>query len=132
MVKIRAIRGFSSSLPQITTMKNLSILLLAFLFFAVKPAKAQAKEENLAKKRGCAVCVDFGSPGSGIDIKKYEEIKKLIDSKKLEMKETPNGREGELYMCLKLTELSKKKKKAFIKELKKTADGGQLVTVTAA
>jgi hypothetical protein len=111
-------------------MKNLSILLLAFLFLAVKPAKAQSKEENIAKKRGCAVCVDFASPGSGIDVKKYEEIKKFIESKKLAMTETANGREGETYFCLKLTELSKKKKKAFIKELKKTAEGGQLVAVT--
>src|ERR1043166_1019775 len=105
-------------------MKNLSIFLFAFLLFAVKPTKAQSKDENVAKKRGCAVCVDFGSPGSGIDLKKYEAIKKLIDSNKLAMKETANGREGEVYMCLKLEELSKKKKKAFIKELKKTADGG--------
>ena len=107
-------------------MKHLSILLFALFFVAVKPAKAQ----NVAKQSGCAVRIDFGSPGSGIDGKKLDAIMKLITDKKLAHKETPNGREGELFICLQLTELNKKQKKAFIKELKKTAEGGQLVTVS--
>lgn len=113
-------------------MKNFSIIAFLFLF-AFNPFKSKAQNNgafNPAKQAGCTVRVDFGSPGSGIDLKKYEEIKKLIDGKKLEYKEVPNGREGETYLCLSLKELNKKQKKAFIKELKKTAEGGQLVSVS--
>lgn len=79
----------------------------------------------------CSAKVSFGSYGSGIDGVKYEAIKKLIESKKLKFEEKRMGREGEREICLPLTELKATEKAAFIEQLKKTAEGGQLVSVSA-
>jgi hypothetical protein len=78
----------------------------------------------------CAAKVNFGSYGGGIDGAKYEAIKKLIEAKKLKFEEKRMGREGETEICLPLTELKKTEKATFIEQLKKTAEGGQLVSVS--
>ena len=108
-------------------MKHLSLILLSIFIFSFKSNQAQEKSEP---KPTCVVKVHFGSPGSGIDIKKYEEVKKLIDDKKLKYTEVPAGMEGETYFCLQLTELKKKAKKEFIKQLKSTVKDGQLVSLS--
>ncbi|MBK9283876.1 MAG: hypothetical protein IPM51_06090 [Sphingobacteriaceae bacterium] len=109
-------------------MRKLSILLVALFTLFIN--KLHAQDDNPAKKAGCTLRVDFGSPGSGIDLKAYDNIKKLITDNKLEMKEVPNGREGEVYFCLSLKELKRCKKKKFIKELKSKAKEGQYVSVS--
>lgn len=78
----------------------------------------------------CAVEVAFGSYGSGIDGAALEKVNALIAKKKVQSTSKPIGREGEIRICLPLTELSKCKKKAFINELKKIAKDAQLVSVS--
>lgn len=109
-------------------MKKSFLIILATLFIGVLSAKAQ--NDNPAKAANCVCRVDFGSPGSGIDLKTYDAIKKIIDNNKLKYTEVPNGREGEVYLCLQMTEVSKKKKKQIIKELKSTAKNGQFTSVS--
>lgn len=108
-------------------MKN-SILSICFFFLAITAVNAQ--DRNLAKEANCAVRVDFSSPGSGIDLKTYDAIKKILDDNKLKYTEVPYGREGETYFCLQMTEVKKKRKKQIIKELKSTAKNGQFTSVS--
>jgi len=108
-------------------MKHLSLILFSILIFSFKSNYAQERPE---KPKKCALRVNFGSPGSGIDLKKYEEVKKILDDKKLKYIEVPCGMEGEVYFCLQLTELKKKKKKELVKQLKSTIKDGQLVSLS--
>jgi hypothetical protein len=78
----------------------------------------------------CAVKVNFGSAGGGIDLKTYDAVKKMISDKKLKFTEKNMGREGEKEICLPLKELKRKKKTEFIEQLKKTASSGQYVSVS--
>ena len=105
-------------------MRN-SVVLICFLFLGIVGIKAQ--DRNLAKE---AKCVDFSSPGSGIDLKTYDAIKKILDDNKLKYTEVPYGREGETYFCLQMTEVKKKRRKQIIKELKSTAKNGQFTSVS--
>jgi hypothetical protein len=109
-------------------MKKSILFILAFITINITTLKAQ---DNAAKRANCKVRVDFGSPGSGIDLKGYDNIKKLFDDKKVQYKEVPNGREGEVYFCSQLEELKSCKRKRFIKELKKTAKAGQYISVSS-
>lgn len=108
-------------------MRN-SVVLICFLFLGIVGIKAQVR--NLAKEAKCAVRVDFSSPGSGIDLKTYDAIKKILDDNKLKYTEVPYGREGETYFCLQMTEVKKKRRKQIIKELKSTAKNGQFTSVS--
>lgn len=92
-----------------------------------EPVKTEPKTEV---KATCAVTISFGSSGTGIDGKKYDEIKKMIEDKKVKYTENQKGREGERKLCLPLTELTGTEKSGFISELKKTASSGQLVSVS--
>ena len=94
----------------------------------VKAQAAAPKKE--AKALVCKVKISFGSPGTGIDGKVYDQIKALIAEKKLKHSEKRMGREGETEICLPLTELKKTKKADFIEQLKKIASSGQLVSVS--
>jgi hypothetical protein len=95
-------------------------------------AMSQTKSgDQKAGETDCAVKVNFGSAGGGIDLKTYEEVKKMINDKKLKFTEKNMGREGEKEICLPLHELKKKKKTEFIERLKKTASVGQYVSVSA-
>ncbi len=78
----------------------------------------------------CAVEIAFGSYGAGIDGKALEKIDAAIAKRKLENSRQNIGREGELRICLPLKELKGRKKTAFLKELKKIAKEGQLVSVS--
>jgi hypothetical protein len=113
-----------------------SLLVVAVTLTACK-SKSAAQNSSSGDKtsteaaKTCAAKVNFGSYGGGIDITKYEAIKKLIEAKKLKFEEKRAGREGETELCLPLTELNKSEKAAFIEQLKKTAEGGQLVSVSS-
>ena len=78
----------------------------------------------------CAVEVAFGSYGAGIDGKAFEKVQAVITKYKVASTSKAIGREGEQRICLPLTELKTRKKKAFINELKKIAKEGQLVSVS--
>ncbi|MCE3228005.1 MAG: hypothetical protein K0S32_2556 [Bacteroidetes bacterium] len=118
-------------------MKHLLIILISTLFLSLGACKAKKKTEssgdnNAAKTEiTCAAKVSFGSMGSGIDAKKYDEIKKIIEDKKVKYTEKTMGREGEREICLPLTELKGSDKTAFIDQLKKSASAGQLVSVSS-
>ncbi len=80
--------------------------------------------------KACAVEVAFGSYGAGIDGKAFEKVQAVIAKYKVAGTSKAIGREGEQRICLPLTELKARKKKAFINELKKIAKEGQLVSVS--
>jgi hypothetical protein len=118
-------------------MKNYILLLSSLLVLGLtsckhkeKAKQAPANPEPKTEVVNCAVTVSFGSPGTGIDGKKYDEIKKMIEDKKLKYTEKQQGREGERKLCLPLTELNANEKGTFIDQLKKTAATGQLVSVS--
>jgi len=111
-------------------MKKILILLsctLIVIFSACKSTKTSSTDKPSS---GCAAKISFGSMGSGIDNKVYDEIKSLIESKKLKYTEKNMGREGERELCLSLNELKGSDKTAFIDQLKKSASSGQLVSVS--
>jgi hypothetical protein len=94
-------------------------------------AMSQTKSgDQKAGEPTCTVKINFGSAGGGIDLKTYDAVKKMIADKKLKFTEKNMGREGEKEICLPLKELKKRKKTEFIEQLKKTASGGQLVSVS--
>lgn len=123
LIRVRA----GHLLTQLTT--ALWLIFFLFLSFSIK-----AQDESLPTKESaqavCVVKISFGSSGGGIDGKTYDEIRALIESKKLKFSEKKMGREGESELCLTLAELKKKKRKQFIAQLKKTAAKGQLVSVS--
>lgn len=122
-------------------MKNTNILKSAFIlistFLLINSAACQTKSKTqkgtknkAATTATCAVKIDFASAGSGIDHKTMEELKKMIEAKKVKYTETRKGKEGETQWCLPLTELKDADKTAFIEQLKKTAQTGQLVSLS--
>ncbi len=120
-------------------MKNYIILLGSMLFLGLGSCKHKQKTQETPKPVEaaktevavhCEVTISFGSSGGGIDAKKYDEIKKMIEDKKLKYTEKQQGREGERKICLPLTELTASDKSNFIDQLKKTTSQGQLVSVS--
>lgn len=119
-------------------MKNYIILLASLVIISLSACKHKQKAQQTGVKpepkteevMKCAVTVSFGSMGTGIDGKRYDEIKKMIEDKKLKYNEKQQGREGERKLCLPLTELNANEKASFIDQLKKTASSGQLVSVS--
>jgi hypothetical protein len=119
-------------MKQILTLLVLSVVTIVLISCKTKSASQNTSsgDKTAAGASTCAAKVNFGSYGGGIDGVKYEAIKKLIEAKKLKFEEKRMGREGETELCLPLTELKKTEKAAFIEQLKKTAEGGQLVSVS--
>jgi hypothetical protein len=78
----------------------------------------------------CALEVSFGSYSAGIDGPAMDKVMALIKKYNLASTSKNIGREGETRICLPLTELKGSKRKRFIKELKKIAKEGQLVSVS--
>ena len=78
----------------------------------------------------CALEINFGSPGSGIDGKAFEKVMAEIDARKLKHSSKNVGREGETRICLPLTDIRGRKKKQFIERMKKIAKEGQYVSVS--
>jgi hypothetical protein len=111
-------------------MKYYCILLLSFFILNAACQSRSKTEGSKPAKSNCAAKVSFGSPGSGIDLDTYNNVKALIDEKKLHYTERPIGREGETEVCLPLTELKKSEKKEFIQRLKKTVSEGKYTTVS--
>lgn len=112
-----------------------AVFLLPFIGMAqtTNPGPQPTKEPTVYKgvtDNACAVEVAFGSPGSGIDHNALEKIMAVIDGKKLAYTSKPIGREGEIRICLSLTELKGKKKKQVISQLKTIAKEGQYVSVS--
>ena len=114
-------------------------ILSCFLIISCKSQVVNAKGPQPTKEptvykgvtdNACAVEVAFGSYGSGIDGPSYEKVVKEIEEWKLRSTAKSIGREGEIRMCLPLTELKGKKKTEFINRLKKVAKEGQLVSVS--
>lgn len=109
-----------------------AIFLIGFQFCKSKKSTAASKEPApKAAVVSCAATITFGSSGSGIDAKKYDEIKVMIEDRKLKYTEKPMGKEGERQICLPLTELSQADKSSFISKLKNAASSGQLVSVSS-
>ncbi len=120
-------------MKQILTSLVLSVVTLVLISCKTKSATQNTSTGDKTSTEAASTCaakVNFGSYGGGIDGAKYEAIKKLIEAKKLKFEEKRMGREGETELCLPLTELKKTEKAAFIEQLKKTAEGGQLVSVS--
>lgn len=120
-------------------MKNYIILLGSVLFLGLGSCKHKQKTQETPKPVvasktevpvHCEVTISFGSAGTGIDGKRYDEIKKMIEDKKLKYTDKQQGKEGERKICLPLTELTASDKTNFIEQLKKTASSGQLVSVS--
>ncbi len=78
----------------------------------------------------CALEVSFGSYSAGIDGPAMDKTMALIKKYNLASTSKNIGREGETRICLPLTEIKGMKRKRFIKELKKIAKAGQLVSVS--
>ncbi len=78
----------------------------------------------------CALEVNFGSYSAGIDGPAMEKAQALIKKYNLASTSKNIGREGETRICLPLTEIKGRKRRCFIKELKKIAKEGQLVSVS--
>ena len=100
----------------------------------VKQSSPQPTQDPTVYKgvtdQNCAVEVSFGSRGSGVDGAAMDKLMALIEKKKLKHTAKNVGREGETRVCMTLSELKGKAKKAFINELKKIAKEGQLVSVS--
>jgi hypothetical protein len=117
-------------------MKNTFIVLSTLILVGLGACKQKQKAEETPKAEApkvevtCAATVEFGSAGGGIDAKKYDEIKLLIEDKKLKYTEKAKGKEGERQICLPLTELSATDKSTFINKLKNAASSGQYVSVS--
>lgn len=108
-----------------------TILVIGFQSCKSKKTTQAAKEPApKAAVVSCAATVTFGSSGSGIDAKKYDEIKVMIEARKLKYTEKPMGKEGERQICLPLTELSQADKSSFISKLKSAASSGQMVSLS--
>jgi hypothetical protein len=120
-------------MKQVNILKSTLILISTFLFINAASCQTKAKTQKGTKTKtpACAVKIDFASPGTGIDYKTFEEMKKMIDDKKVKYTETRKGKEGETQWCLPLTELKGADKTAFIEQLKKTASAGQLVSLSS-
>ena len=93
-------------------------------------SKAESKQTENNKTFACKVVFNFGSYGSGIDSKKYDELTLILNEKKIRFTETVKGREGEKEICIPLTELKGKDKDDFIERLKKLEDKNTLVSLS--
>jgi hypothetical protein len=119
-------------------MKKITLIVPMLLFLGFSNVQAQenaqkeVKMEITPKKEvKYAVVISFISIGSGIDGVSYGKIDSLIKNnpKKPTVARARTGREGESTMSLELKELSKKEKKAFIKEVEKLAANKNLVKI---
>lgn len=124
-------------------MQRLIFFGTVFLSFLIVSCKSQEKTNTTGPQvtkeptvydgvtdNACAVEVAFGSYGSGIDGPAYEKVIKAIEDLKLQSTAKSIGREGEVRICLPLTEIKGKQKTDFIDQLKKIAKEGQLVSVS--
>ncbi|MBX3163044.1 MAG: hypothetical protein KF900_01070 [Bacteroidetes bacterium] len=80
--------------------------------------------------QNCAAEIAFGSPGSGIDGQGYMRITKYIEEKKLASTSKPIGREGEVRICLPLTEVKGKEKETVINDLKNLVKQSQYTSIS--
>ena len=118
-------------------MKKISLILSILLFVGFTNLKAQekspkeSKNETEPKKEKYALEISFISIGSGIDMTSFEKIDTFIKNhpKKPAVNTVQKGREGERIMYLKLSELSKKEKHEFIKEVEKLIVNKNLVKI---
>jgi len=120
-------------------MKKLQILSAA-LFLSIAGVNAQTNDGPKLTKdptvyqgvtdNSCAVEVNFGSYSAGIDGPSMDKTMALIKKYNLAHTSKNIGREGETRICLPLTEIKNYKRKCFIKELKKIAKSGELVSVS--
>ena len=78
----------------------------------------------------CALEINFGSYGAGIDGKAFDKVMNVIESNKLTSTSKNIGREGETRICLLLNELKGSKRKNIINQLKKIAKEGALVSLS--
>lgn len=113
-------------------LKSTFIFISTFLLInsAACQTKSKSQKGTKAKIETCAAKIEFNSAGNGIDHKTFEEIKAMVEAKKVKYTETRKGKEGETQWCLPLTELKDADKTAFIEQLKKTASSGQFVSVS--
>lgn len=96
---------------------------------AHKPTKDPVVYKGVINK-DCAVEMQYGSYGSGIDDKAFTKTMGLIGRWAVNYSSTNIGREGETRLCMPLTELDSKKRRQFIDSLKQIARSGELVSVS--
>jgi hypothetical protein len=131
-------------------MKTIILVLSSLLCFNLAACKSKAKSTSTAQpvaatqpttaaqptvykgvtNDSCAVEMAFGSYGSGIDGNALDAAMAKINEKHLKHSAKSIGREGEIRLCMPLTELKDKEKNEFIEQLKKIAATGQLVSVS--
>lgn len=107
------------------------VLAITLVFNTSCKGKAKASATSTESvSQACKVTVSFGSRGDGINQAKYDELVKLLDSKKLKHSETVKGREGEKDVCIPLTELKDKEKNEMIEQLKKFEDANTFISLS--
>ncbi len=112
-------------------LSTLVLLTMTLIFNTSCKSKAKASAtSNETSVQACKVTVSFGSRGDGINQAKYDELVKLLDSKKLKHTETVKGREGEKDVCIPLTELKDKEKNEMIEQLKKFEDASTFISLS--
>jgi len=110
-------------------MKKITLLFIMAICFGFASFGQTKTKEVKVKYR---VVVSFASQGSGIDAKKFEAITDFVNKhpKKPVYEVVMRGREGEREYCFHLKEIKKKEQKEFIEELRKLAQGSDIVSVT--
>lgn len=129
-------------------MKHTFLLFGSFALFAAISCKSQKNTETSTSTssqaaadsipyvykgvndQNCAAEISFGSPGSGIDGQGYMRITKYIEEKKLASTSKSIGREGEVRICLPLTEVKGKDKEMLINELKNLVKQSQYTSIS--
>ncbi len=115
------------------TIQLSALILFAMTLFINTSCNGKAKtstSSNETAAQTCKVTVSFGSRGDGINQTKFDELMKLLDSKKLKHSETVKGREGEKDVCIPLTELKDKEKNEMIEQLKKFEDTNTFISLS--
>ncbi|MBS1647435.1 MAG: hypothetical protein JST67_08865 [Bacteroidetes bacterium] len=100
---------------------------LSFIF-AIGRINAQIVQQKTGTYR---LVVSFTSKGAGIDSKSFDEISALAQNyrPKINYETCQMGREGERNLLFKLNEISKKKQRKFVKEVKTKIKDTSLVFV---
>lgn len=116
-------------------MRKIALILLAscFTLFVNSQTKTKTKTHSGTKEVTVKyrVVVSFVSIGSGIDGNRFDAITNFVNkhAKKPAYDIIQKGREGERDYCFHLKEMNKDEQKAFIDELRKMAQGSDIIHI---